>query len=295
MNIVFGDRNQFSPNVSAQYITEACGTRSFAGNQPLPCEKTGQITDQLIDTIRCGSFALDVKRCAKPDLSQCDIGVSSKNETPLLNVTWIQQAPQIRCFFDDTKIDTIAQLNNFKILFGETEEYIKLARKFCSTNTSSKCLKGNKCSYIKSIDEEGNFCRTFFSTQTPENQESIAQNICFFHRDLPECSCLLRTEDVNYKRLAIAAPFKDSCWYVPCKDSFNNFIPQDLKNPTCPSNVCQFIIDAANNKNVNISEIQSSISCQSQPNNPKPSASPIIPVASLLVAGLFVIVLTQTR
>jgi hypothetical protein len=295
MNIVFGDRKQFSPNINAQYITEPCGSRSFVGNQPLPCEKTDNVTDQFIENVRCGAFALDIKKCAKPDFFQCQIGESSKKESPVVSVTWLNEPPNIRCFFDQTKIDTINQLNNFKTLFGDTEQFRLLASRFCSLNTSSKCLKTGKCSRLKSIDDEGNFCRSFFNNQTPDAQESIAQNICFSNPDLAECSCFTRSSDTNYKRLAISAPFKDSCWYVPCRDSFNNFIPQDLKNPTCPANVCQFIIDAANNNNVNISEIQSSIACQTQPNPTQTSTSPVIPIAIVSIAGLFGIFLTRKR
>ena len=282
MNIVFGDRKQLSPNIAAQYITEPCGTRSFTGNQPLPCEKTGNVTDQLIDNIYCGAFALNVKRCAKPDQSQCEIGNSSKNETAVLSVTWNNNAPNIRCFYDNRKIDNINQLNNFKTLYGETESYKKVASTFCS-QPSTNCLNGTQCSRLKSTDEEGNFCRIFYNSLSEQEQESLAQNICFSNPNIPDCSCYTRASNSDYSRLAISAPFKDSCWYVPCRDSFNNLIPKDLKNPTCPANVCQFILETAKNRNVNIAGIQSSIACQFEPTPPVTPPTPVSPATSSLL------------
>lgn len=295
MNIVIGDRLQLSPNVSAQYITEPCGTRSFVGNNPLPCEKTDNITDQLIEEIRCGSFALDVKRCAKPDPLQCEIGLSSKNESPVTSVTWLGRSPQIRCFYDSTKIDTINQLQNYKTLFGDTDDYKKLATQFCLNGLSQKCSKGNQCSKFRSVDDEGIFCRTFYNTQSLAAQESLGQNVCFANAQLPECSCYTRASDENYKKLSLSAPFKDSCWYIPCRDSFSNLIPSDLRDPVCPTNVCQFILDAANNKNVNISDINSTIDCKFSPNppnpqpGPQPGPPPQIQKASIIIPSIIIL------
>ena len=271
MNVVIGDTRQLSPNVASMYITEACGTRSYAGNNPLPCYKTNNITDQFIENTYCGVFALDVKRCAKPDPLLCDIGFSSKDEDPLTSVTWRNEAPDLRCFYDSTKIDTIKQLQNYKLIFGETDDYRRLVTKFCLTGTSDKCSAPNtRCTKLRSLDDDGSFCRTFYNKQSIEAQESMGQNACFTHPETPECACYRRANDPVYKKLAMAAPFKDSCWYVPCRDSFSNLIPADLRNPTCPSNVCQFIIDTADNNNVNISDIKSSIDCQFGPTPPTP-------------------------
>lgn len=282
MNIVSGDRKQLSPNVSATYSTEPCGTRGFVGNNPLPCAKTDNITDQFIEDIRCGSFALDVKRCAKPDIFQCSIGNSSKDENPVIGVTWLNAAPKIRCFYDSTKIDTINQLQNYKLTFGETDDYKKLVTAFCLGGISNQCVTdGVQCSKFRSRDTTGNYCRTFYNRQSVEAQESMGQNLCFANPDLPECACYTRAKNPTYKKLSASAPFKDSCWYVPCRDSFSNLIPADLRNPSCPNNVCQFILDAANNNNVTISEIQSSIDCQFNPVPPAPPPSPPSPWSNL--------------
>jgi len=275
MNIVTGDRKQISPNVSSIYITEPCGTRNFTGNQPLPCEKTNNIPDQFIENIRCGAFALDVKRCAKPDALLCGIGSSSKNENPVSNVAWLNAAPALRCFYDASKIDTQQQLQNYRLLFGETDDYKRLATKFCLTGLSDKCVvKNSRCTKLRSLDADGDFCRTFYNKQSLEAQESMGQNACFSHPEAPECACYARAKNATYKKLSMAAPFKDSCWYVPCRDSFSNLIPSDLRNPSCPSNVCQFIVDTADNNNVNIADIKSVIDCQFGPKPPAPPAPP---------------------
>lgn len=274
MNIVSGDKIQSSPSLASQYITEACGTRSFVGNNPLPCQKTDNVTDQFIEDIRCGAFSLDIKRCAKPDQFQCEIGLSSKNENPVTYVTWLREGV-IRCFYDANKIDTLAQLENFKQTFGETENYNKLATQYCSTNLSSNCSpSGNKCSKFRSIDADGTFCRTFYNAQSVQSQESIGQNVCFVSPDIPECACYTRAKNPAYRKLSMSAPFKDSCWYIPCRDSFSNLIPADLRNPSCPNNVCQFILDTANNNNVNISEIKSTIDCKFEPSPQPPKPQP---------------------
>jgi hypothetical protein len=291
MNVVSGDRVQLSPNVASQYITEACGDRSFVGNNPLPCQKTDNITDQFISDIRCGAFSLDIKRCAKPDQFQCEIGLSSKNEIPLISVSWLKNAPFIRCSYDAAKIDTLAQLQNFKLIFGETDDYKKLATQYCSTNLSSKCPNtGTKCSKFRSIDEDGTFCRTFYNAQSVQSQESIGQNVCFVSPNIPECACYTRATNPAYRKLSISAPFKDSCWYIPCRDSFSNLIPADLRNPSCPNNVCQFILDTANNNNVNISEIKSTIDCQFEPSPQPPKPLPPAPATKPISLFPFIVV-----
>ena len=284
MNIVTGDRKQLSPNPSATYQVEACGTRSYAGNNPLHCLKTDNITDQFIEDVYCGLFALNVKRCAKPDIAQCAIGKSSNGEDPVAGITWLVEAPNIRCFYDSKKLDTLNQLENYRLLFGENKEYAALAARFCS-DVSSNGLEGTKHSRLKASDSEGDFCRTFYNTQSIQDQESIGQNICLANPDLPECACYSRAKDPTYKKLSATAPFKDSCWYVPCRDSLSNLIPGDLRDPECPSNVCQFILDAANNNNVSISEIKSSIDCKSGP-TPSPPSDTSFPYLYKILLGL---------
>lgn len=84
----------------------------------------------------------------------------------------------------------------------------------------------------------------------------------------PECDCVNRSSDHIYKILAAAGTgqnMSDGCWWPECKDTKTYLVPNDLRKPSCPKNVCQNIVfaqDAGNN--ISITDLEQSINCNFQ-------------------------------
>lgn len=59
----------------------------------------------------------------------------------------------------------------------------------------------------------------------------------------PECECLLRNEDPDYRQAVIQASARqlskeaDQCWYLPCRDARNNVLASSMMLPGDPKNV----------------------------------------------------------
>lgn len=253
------------------------------GYDKLPCNSNSKgVVDYEFGTAECGPFATRQPFCALPDIDECFLGVNEQNEDPRLTVDWNQKSPNITCTYDSKKINSFSLIKNFKNMFGETESYNQMMQTLCSgagTSCSIDPSTGKafvKCSKLRSLNEEGEVCREWWNRQPASVQDSIVINYCLANPDSPDCKCINRvTSDENYRILKSSSPFNDGCWYVPCVGQSVYLTTSDLRNPSCPDNFCQLIINNLQNRgDINIKDISSGINCDTS------TTTPIIPPSS---------------
>jgi len=273
-NQVIGRRTQ-PPHPASQYnaAAEDCLCLSCsAWTARAECRvRDDGIQDPYIrDEACCGGFCTSQPVCEAPDYSMCDIGKSSKNDDPLLHVTWDGAPRNIKCIYDIEKIDTFAQAANFTEKFGVNNE---IQEKICFEPVTT-CPNGLKeCSRIKSVDSGSDACRLWYETLSPQLQDAYMQSYCIRH-NTQDCDCVLRSNSTTYNKLKGLHSYSDGCWFLPCADNLKYFVPSDLRKPTCPTNICQIIIDVANAEHVDIDDIKNDIVCNFGPQPPKPPPSP---------------------
>jgi hypothetical protein len=217
----------------------------------------------------CGGFCTAQPICAGPNLEECKIGLNSKSQDPLCYVSWNKVAPNQKCFFNLEKIDTLKQVSKFTNKFGLNNE---VNNNYCFSKVSN-CPDGlNECSRIKSLDEGNLECKLWFESLPPSSQDAYMQYYCTKNKT-KECDCVLRSESSTFQIMKGMHGYNDGCWFLPCSDSLKYFIPSNLKNPTCPNNICQIIIDVANAGNVNIDDIKNDLTCNFDPQpHPNPDS-----------------------
>ena len=231
------------------------------GTETRQCKRTGSVLDWQIKLDSCcGSMCSPQPICVSPDAGECYIGKSSKNVDPFVSVQWDNTAPNIKCSFNISHIDTTEQLQNFEDMFGINED---LRVQYCiqQVNTCPEGMTHNKCSRLKSTDDTGSFCRLWFEEQHPSVKTATIQDYCLVN-ETDDCKCVNRYKNSEYKKIKKSSPYNDGCWFDACsnKDSIY-LVPPDLVNPTCPTQICQQILDIANANNVNVDNIKNEISC----------------------------------
>jgi len=212
----------------------------------------------------CGGFCTGQPVCEAPSYILCDIGKSSKNEDPLIHVTWDGAPRNIKCIYNLDKIDTVEQSEKFTSKFGINND---IQEKICFQPVTNCANNLKECSRIKSLEKGSDTCRLWYETLTPQTQDAYMQSYCIRHNTV-DCDCVLRSNNESYNRLKGLHSYSDGCWFLSCSDNLKYFVPSDLRKPTCPTNICQIIIDVANAENVNIDDIKNDIVCDF---GPKPS------------------------
>lgn len=223
------------------------------------CGQTDGIDNYHIGNVQCcGGFCTSQPECMIPDFTQCEIGKSSENLDPLVNFGWDQKAPNLFCEYNIKDIDTIDQINKFKLQFREIPD--SLFQTYCSEKVKT-CPDGiGECSRLKSIDLDGSECRNWLSTLTPSQQDSVISTYCLLN-NTDDCKCVNRNFYDSYQKLKSINPYNDGCWYAPCSDTQKNLVPSHLLEPDCPDNICQVIFDIYDTGNVSFDDIKNDISC----------------------------------
>lgn len=249
---------------STTYLGHDCSAYIFYCITPtVPCGYTGGVQDMKIDDHSCGWGCPTQNVCLKPDRAEADIGKSSRGQDPLLSILWDVRPPNLRCLYDLDKIDTPSQINALRRLFP-SEQVNHVMRAFC-TQKSTKCPDNrSECSRLKALDEAGSMCREWLATlPSDESRDSVRREYCI-HYDTDDCKCINRAKhsDFNDLRNGMDARLLSStrCWYKPCEDNSNLLLDIEQKQE-CIANVCQNIIEAHAQGNINISNNTSSLSC----------------------------------
>lgn len=270
---VYGRTTQGKQN--NQYVLGSCSCGACSVFTPKAgCLLDKGVADWEIGTISCcGGFCTAQPVCVHPDSTECDIGLSSKKENPLLEMGWDKIAPNIKCLYDVNKIDTNAQVIKFTDRFGVNND---LEASFCLQKVN-KCPDGlTECSRVKSIDEGSGSCRVWFENLPQNARDAYMQSYCFEH-NTKDCDCVLRYKNKTYQDMKGAHQINDGCWFLPCSNNSRYFVPSQLKDPKCPDKLCQIIIDVAKAGNVNIQDIKNDMVCDFSQTVPVPDPTRTIP------------------
>jgi hypothetical protein len=233
-----------------------------------PCRTLDGISDWNHYTYNCG-LCPGKPSCSEANPLECDIGLSSSGKDPFLRVRWNGQAPFTTCFFDTSKIDNKAQVDNYIKKFGASDEIMRI---FCSSMQTTGCYTDpttgapmTKCSRVRQKGVAGDTCRAWFNNRTSAQKDTLMNNVCGSNLDAPECKCVMRGHDEIYRSIGSIKDINDGCWWVPCKDSTNFFVPDSVKKPTCPSAVCSAVLNVVQDRDVNINNVANYISCNLTP------------------------------
>ena len=247
------------------YISHECDPYIFYCYDTVPCGYTGGVQDLNIGESTCPRYCPNQNVCLRPDREECTIGLNSSGQDPLLSVTWDGRAPNLKCIYDLNKIDTADQLRVYAKKFQTSQNIDTIMGAFCGKKyTSSDCADGlnGECSRLLARNEEGRMCRDWMASLTSDRQDAIMRDYCLSN-DTLDCKCINRNNDPEYNHLkSLGNYFSDNCWYKPCSNSSSIYlVPNNLSSKTCATNVCQQIIDAHANGNIDIGGNTNQINC----------------------------------
>lgn len=254
----------------------ACGYCSI-GTESRDCERPNGIRDYELaddsDATCCGGLCRKQPVCARVDGRICDIGPSRNNESPLLSAGWDTKAPKVQCVFDLDKINTKEQVRRYNAKFGINRD---VEAKYCFEKVTNCPNNNPACSRLFSLDDGAIGCNLWFSTLPGETKDAYMNQYCRTHKT-NECKCVDRFKDETYKAMKGYKSINDGCWYLPCGDTEDQFIPQNLQNPTCPDKVCQQIFEFIKDQNININDVKENINCDFSSQSGQPGPTPPTP------------------
>lgn len=168
---------------------------------------------------------------------------------------------------------------------------------FCAlqtTNCPNSSIFGQTlyCSNLRDGGDTGDFCRAWFLNTTDANRDLVGQNYCTKY-NTDECQCLNRLKNPIYRAAAATASITDCCWWIPCKNPSNNFVPSNMDPcTTCPSNICESIVETYDSSNIHFNNVSQYISCPGINNGPNPTPSnPSSDTTSTILFTCIIIVL----
>ena len=171
----------------------------------------------------------------------------------------------------------------------------------CPLDPITGSNQGN-CSVLRSLTEVGAFARNWYATISASQRDAIMTTICSNNPTLTECKCVTRSADPDYKLMKQIQGISDSCWYLPCANSGDFFVPSTIENPNCPTNVCQIVSNYIDNNAVTVSNNSSVLSCATSnttttadPTTGTPSATPPAAKTGTPIAILSVMTLVQAN
>ena len=275
------------------YVSHECSEYYFYCITPsIPCGHSDGIQDMKVGDHDCGWGCPTQNICLKPDRTEADIGKSSKGQDPLIHILWDVNPPNIKCVYDIDRIDTQSQINALKRLFPN-EQINHVMRAFCS-QTSDSCVDMKTCSRLKSVDDSGVICREWMdSLQSDEMRDSIKREYCM-RIDTPDCKCINRIKQTDFNQLTNGMDAKTlesaRCWYKPCESNTNLLLDIEQKRE-CIANVCENIINAHAQGNIDISNNTNSLSCSftKEQLNSKPIITKPDNYSWLIIIGIFLI------
>ena len=202
-------------------------------------------------------------------------GVEGGQE-PLKDAFWSKTigAPRVTAVYDTKYIVSANQVERFMTLFNKDDPTAVniVASEFCKKTKADGCNNNTEgkenpqCTGLFSGNvQQASTCSRWYASASDDEKELFLKAACPLNPEAPECECINRTGDPGYLRLKKFHPYPAHCFFIPCEDSINKLIPPSMLKDTitnaCPNNICQTIIDAANNGSVDISDIKSNIRC----------------------------------
>lgn len=196
-----------------------------------------------------GPVLLSHARCMSFTEQDCFIGYSTLHESPVINKPVYNPTNDnnhIVCTYDINKIDNVNQN------LGLFKEFFK-----------NDCLKvvDNQSILFSPLHPYFKFCRLIFNNMSENEQETEMTILCNAHKTLPECACLNRRIDNDYRtQQQNMGGISDNCWYAPCKPGNYTYVPSNVRSSKCPDQLCQ-TSTTITGKVVNAQNINNKISC----------------------------------
>lgn len=267
------------------YISGPCQCGTCSTETPYQsCKKHNNIRDWSIGGVKCcGGFCRWQSECVPLEKKvQCQIGNSSKGKDPFIDIAWDKIAPNVKCTYDASYVDTVDQVNNFIDKFGETDE---LMTHYCGRKVTKCPGAQTACSRIKSTAPGARLCREWYAKQSPTRKDDLMKNYCANNRT-DDCKCVNRADDPIYNKLKMVK-INDGCWYIPCANPSKYFVPSKLVNAKCPDSICDIIFEYIKDKKIDIDYVKNKINCDF---NPTPSYPqwPVIVVTAVLFVLLYI-------
>jgi hypothetical protein len=182
------------------------------------------------------------------------------------------------CTYDKSVCDSIS---NYKLAVNFSADQVagsisgtdmdKCTSHFCSLPATGTCgidpATGNpfeSCSRFNALGYEGTNCKKWLNNQTDADRDSAISNVCINNPDLGDCACERRIADKTYRTVVdgFLNPINDGCWWGTCKSPGVYLTTSELIDPTCPTDICQQIIDVdRTGGDVTISDLNTNIQC----------------------------------
>lgn len=195
-----------------------------------------------------------------------------------------QRNPQVKCTYPVETFNTYSLLQQFQNTYrnyGNYQEALgNILSNFCFLpNTTS----GTTCPVDYRTGKPMAQCSNYVATETAalcgtwgsNHQTQATSNMnayCSKYTNSDDCGCINRSLNPYYKILESGAPGFDACWWIPCK-TYNQFLvpyePTGFRNPTCPTMLCQQVINNYVNEggSIDVTVAQQNISCNLQSGN----------------------------
>jgi len=255
----------------------------------------------------CGGLCRQTLKCLPPQEKVCSV---SQTNVEFVKASWsssnpndVSKTPDLVCTYDKTKF-TPESLVAYRKKFGKDSKYFEILAILASRPATEKCLNpvcqtsqdgstmtcsskdvASKCSSLSEDSHNGFLLRRELGFCSDAEKMDIVKTVCGRTADFDDCRCFNKLiVDSNYALLKKIHNYDDRCWYLPCVDSYSlsNYIQSNDIPTSCPNNMCQVIIDAARNQNVDISKIENTLNCSfaerkqvlPPPTLPSSSASP---------------------
>lgn len=254
---IYGYTTQTTKN--SPYISGECSCGSCSAfTHYVGCKEVEGVRDwRIADQKCCGQLCTSQDLCVHKDNSMCSIGTDKTGQNPLTHVSWNREAPALKCQFDLAKINTKAQVDNFKDKFGNNSA---LMSKFCTQKVEECPDKIKGCSRLMSTGDGSDICRAWFQGQSNATKDAMIQSYCI-HNNTDDCKCINRANNDVYNAVKPGKIINDGCWFTPCANASKFLVPSNLHNPTCPSNVCDVIYNIVEDRDVDISDITNEVEC----------------------------------
>lgn len=142
----------------------------------------------------------------------------------------------------------------------------------CPTNPDNPTENLPTCPRFISTDAGGVTCQQWaeqMARQYPtpgQNPADIAKrSFCALNPDSPECGCVGRSYNPIYPILKAGNSFNDGCWWIPCTGTSPSIlVTTDISTETCPTTVCQAIINNFDNSGLSLNDVQQYVTCPLQ-------------------------------
>lgn len=200
---------------------------------------------------------------------------SGANPGLLRYVTWKNSDDKdgsTLCIYDGSKIQP-KDLDNFK----GTDGYEEAGRYACLINnrTTTNCptystedgqIRPRRCHILAGTDQDSPTCREWATSGGNKGWDSGGNKLLEeANNDIkdwcndkdpvkqPECGCIQRTQSDIYNTLFSSNPGALWQWYIPCGINNQNLVPNKVRKQGEVKNVCEQVINIANNRDSNIS------------------------------------------